>query len=514
MLPVRTPLFLSLLLCSLLSSITGFSQVYGCKDPNATNYNPAATITDSSCVYPATTYVPPIHLNPINDTLVENSGLQWAGSSLWTFNDSGNEPALYRISTTEANKILQIVTLEGATNVDWEDIAFDGTHFYIGDFGNNIDGARTDLKIYKFPISAINADYTNNRNVIISASNIAVIHFSYANRGTITPASANNTRFDCEAMIVDGGGKIHLFSKNWIDLTTTHYRINDIAAGTYIADSLETLPTSYLVTGADITPNGKVIVLLGYQTTGFGNHYMHLLSDYNGDFYFNGNRRKIDLPNAFSMGQAEGICFTDNSSGFISNEAVSNLSVTPKLRSFTTSSFVPFSILPTRLLDFQVNSSNQQHQISWLFSEAVEQLKIIRTKNGTGIEEIKTVSSSQAGTYNTNAGRGQECFKLSWKQTDGSTKHSSTICRSGERKDGFENVVLKRNGQLLLRFDGEAGNYLLRVISTDGKLIMQTNRPILKGQNTIQLPQALTMEMAILQLANKDFQKSILLKVQ
>jgi len=513
MLLVRTPFLLCIFLCSLLSSITSFSQVYGCKDPNATNYNPSATVTDSSCVYPATTYVPPIYLNPISDTLVENSGLQWAGGSLWTFNDSGNEPALYRISTTEANKILQIVTLEGATNVDWEDIAFDGTYFYIGDFGNNIDGARTDLRIYKFPINAINENYITNRNVTITASEISVIHFSYANRGTITPTSANNTRFDCEAMIVDGG-KIHLFNKNWIDLNTTHYRINDIAAGTYIADSLETLPTGYLVTGADITPNGKVIVLLGYQTTGFANHYMHLLSDYNSGFYFNGNRRKINLPNAFSMGQAEGICFMDNSSGFISNEAVTNLSITPKLRSFTTSSFVPFSILPARLLDFQVTSSNQQHHISWRFSEAVKQLKLTQTKNGTGIEEIMTVSSSRTGTYTTNVGPGQECFKLSWKQTDGSTKNSSTICRSGERKDGFENVVLKRSGQLLLRLNGEAGNYLLRVISTDGKLFMQTNQLISTGHNTIQLPQALNIEMAILQLINKEGSKNILLQVQ
>ena len=138
----------------LIESTTLFSQVPGCKDPLANNYNSAATINDGSCTYNITTYTPPIKVNPISDTLIESSGLQMAGNFLWSFNDGGGAAAIYRIDTLSSN-ILQTVNLGGATNVDWEDIAFDGANFYVGDFGNNANGARTDLKIYKFPLSAI-----------------------------------------------------------------------------------------------------------------------------------------------------------------------------------------------------------------------------------------------------------------------------------------------------------------------------------------------------------------------
>jgi len=138
-------------------------------------------------------------------------------------------------------------------------------------------------------------------------------------------------------MIVDGGN-IHLFSKNRIDLTTTHYVINGVAPGTYSATRAETLAAGYLVTDADKAPGLNVIALLGYQTTGFGNHFMQLLSDFNGSLYFNGNKRRIDLPTALDMGQAEGITFRNGSYGYVSNERVTNgfITVNQKLRSFNT----------------------------------------------------------------------------------------------------------------------------------------------------------------------------------
>ncbi|RZK44819.1 MAG: T9SS C-terminal target domain-containing protein, partial [Pedobacter sp.] len=74
-------------------------QVPGCTDPLSNNFNPLATVNDGSCTYNATSYTPPVKVDPINSTLVETSGLQWAGNSLWTFNDSGGEPAIYRIDT-------------------------------------------------------------------------------------------------------------------------------------------------------------------------------------------------------------------------------------------------------------------------------------------------------------------------------------------------------------------------------------------------------------------------------
>ena len=332
------------LLLIIISGVPAHSQVVGCKDPLANNYNPLATINNGTCAYNTTAYTPTLKVDPISDTLLETSGLQWAGNYLWSFNDGGGEAAIYRIDTI-SNALLQRVYLQGATNIDWEDIAFDGIYFYVGDFGNNVTGARSDLKIYKFPLSAI-PDYIANPVVYIPSSQINIINFTYSDQQQPTIATgSNNTKFDCEAMIVDNGN-VHLFSKNWIDLNCTHYKINSVVAGTYIATVVETLFTNYLVTAADKAIGNRVVALLGYQNSGTANHFMYLLSDYTGENYFSGNKRRIDLPGVTVMGQAEGITFKNGYYGYISNEKFVRIiggfpfTVTPKLRAFDIRNYV------------------------------------------------------------------------------------------------------------------------------------------------------------------------------
>ena len=222
------PLRNSFILLLMLLGEQVYSQVSGCTDSLANNFNPRATVNNGSCMYNNSAYAPPLKADRIPDTLAENSGLQWAGNSLWSFNDGGGAAAIYRIDTTNG-ALLQSVYLQGAHNTDWEDIGFDGLYFYIGDVGNNGNGARTDLKIYKFPLSTI-PGYATNPVVIIPAEQVSVINFSYSDQPQPPIASGiNHTKFDCEAMIVDNG-KIHLFTKNWIDLNTTHYVIDSVLA--------------------------------------------------------------------------------------------------------------------------------------------------------------------------------------------------------------------------------------------------------------------------------------------
>jgi hypothetical protein len=146
-------------------------------------------------------------------------------------------------------------------------------------------------------------------------------------------------------MLVENG-KIHLFTKNWLDLTSTHYIINSTNAGSFLLNPVETLATNYLVTAADKAVGQNIIALLGYQNIGAGNHYIYLLSNYSNGLLFNGNKRKIDLPNATIMGQGEGISFRDDSTGYISNEkflysfAGFNFTVNQKLRAFNIGPFV------------------------------------------------------------------------------------------------------------------------------------------------------------------------------
>ena len=344
---IRFLFIVNLLIGMIILSITNksYGQVYGCKDPLANNYNSLATVNDGSCNYATTLYTPPIKVDPISEVLTETSGLQMAGNFLWSFNDGGGAAAIYRIDTL-TNALLQTVNLAGATNIDWEDIAFDGTNLYIGDIGNNANGARSDLKIYKFPLSAI-PDYTTNPVVTIPVGQILIINFSYSDQPQpLQPTTNNNTKYDCEGMIVDGG-KIHLFTKNWIELTTTHYIINGLAAGTYVATPLETLATSYLVTAADKAYSQNTVALLGYKPTGTAVHYLHLLTGFTGGNYFNGNKRQIELPDASIIGQAEGLCFRTAYYGYISNEKFVrtifpgfDLTVNQKLRFFDIANFV------------------------------------------------------------------------------------------------------------------------------------------------------------------------------
>lgn len=329
---------------SLLLAASSFAQVQGCTDPLANNYNAAATSNNGTCTYNSSGYTPPVKVDPITDSLIESSGLQMAGGFLWSFNDGGGTATLYRIDTI-TNALLQRVILSGASNKDWEDIAFDGTYFYMGDFGNNANGARTDLKIYKFPFSAI-PDYTITPVATIDAQQIETINFTYSDQVQPPVATAPNaTAFDCEAMVVDNG-KVHLFTKNWISLSTIHYVINSTNAGTYVATPMETLATNYLVTAADKVAGQNIVTLFGYQNTGTANHFLHILSDYRSDSFFTGNKRIINLPDATVMGQGEGLAFRSGKYGYISNERFSRtvgpftITVNQKLRAFDVGSFV------------------------------------------------------------------------------------------------------------------------------------------------------------------------------
>jgi hypothetical protein len=146
-------------------------------------------------------------------------------------------------------------------------------------------------------------------------------------------------------MLADSG-QLHLFTKNWSNLSSSHYIIPTVQPGNYPAQLVETLPVGFLVTAADKSAYQNIIALLGYQNTGSADHFLYLLSHYSNGLYFNGNKRKINLPNATIMGQAEGICFTTDSTGYISNEKFSSnigqftITINQQLKAFNIGSLV------------------------------------------------------------------------------------------------------------------------------------------------------------------------------
>ncbi len=281
----------------------------GCKDPQALNYAPAATINDGSCLYPITYYYPTFQAD-LPGALKEISGLDSLGGRWWAHADSDNENLFYSIDV-ESGDILQEVKLKDAQNRDWEDLTTDQGHIYIADLGNN-DNDRQNLGFYKVPLTDIGNDNTET----VNDNEYDWLPLVYEDQFDFSTQPEDSTVFDCEA-VLHFGGKLHVFTKNRKQQSTTHYVLNE---STGIANKIETLQTQGLITGVDISPDGKLIALLGYKTTGVPSVFCYLLWDWHDGLFFNGNKRRIELGTAFQTGQAEAIAFADNRSGYLVNE--------------------------------------------------------------------------------------------------------------------------------------------------------------------------------------------------
>lgn len=288
------------------------AQVYGCTDPQATNYQPEATVNDGSCVYAYTSAAPQIHINNLPWQLSENSGLILWGGSFWTHNDSGGAPAIYRLDSLSGN-IVQVITLSNATNTDWEDICHDEQFIYVGDVGNN-SGNRTDLKIYK--IAKTDIPLENSAEV-----DVEVISYHYSDQTSFVP-SYNNTKFDCEALVA-AHDSLFLFTKDWVEGWTKYYVLPK-SPGTYTARLRDSLNVDGLITGAAYLRNSKEIVMIGYSINPptYYPAFMWLLFDYDPGQLFSGHKRRIVFPTLFGV-QAEGTAITVNSRLFISSEQAS-----------------------------------------------------------------------------------------------------------------------------------------------------------------------------------------------
>ncbi|MES2864242.1 MAG: T9SS type A sorting domain-containing protein [Bacteroidota bacterium] len=280
------------------------AQVYGCTDSQATNFNPSATNNDGSCLYNATS-VTPTSSNNLAANLNESSGLAFWNSQFWTHNDN-LDANIYSLNPIDGT-IIQTYPL-GITNTDWEEISQDNDYVYIGDFGNNANGNRTDLKIYKISKSSI----------LASAPIIETINFSYSNQSDFTPTGGNNTNFDCEAFIVTND-KIYLFTKQWTNHQTSLYSL-DKTPGTHSTTFLGTINVQGLITGATYREADRIIALSGYDI-GL-QPFSYLLYDFNAPDFFGGNKRKIGINLTFH--QVEGIASNSGTAFYITNEHFAN----------------------------------------------------------------------------------------------------------------------------------------------------------------------------------------------
>lgn len=214
-------------------------------------------------------------LDPI---VVESSGMIYLQDKLITHNDSGGEAALYEVDTLSGNVIRKVV-ISNIPNTDWEDICYDDTHIYIGDFGNNF-GTRQDLKVYKVLI----ADF-QTKDTLVAES----IAFSYADQTTFN-SNQFQTNFDVEGLI-SWGDSLYIFSKNWGNSKTNIYPLSK-TPGTYVISKTDSIDTQGLITGANFDAQSGELWICGYT---FSEAFVIQIKQWTGSVFSSGQILKFPL---------------------------------------------------------------------------------------------------------------------------------------------------------------------------------------------------------------------------
>lgn len=340
--------------------------------------------------------------------LDEISGVvEWNGK-LYGIEDSGNNPVIFEIDSTDGH-ITKTITLVGITNYDWEDITQDDSYIYIGDFGNNINGSRKNLRFIKVPKQSI-LNVTGSSGTV-AQSDIQTINFSYPDQTTFCPddfpCTSNNTQFDCEAVIYDNG-KLHIFTKNWVtNNTTVHYSV-PATAGTYVATKLDNFTTDEVLITGVTRMNDNTIALLGYNNKDEVGYFstrgwIWLISGFsNMDQVFSSaaNTRKINLDLVSNCGQVEGITAVNQRRVLITSERIQTtilgfpVNITPRLGAVN---FGELVTLPAGITNFATLLSDNSVKLSWEYNEpdaSYFEIQVSASGNNDAFESIGILNSA------------------------------------------------------------------------------------------------------------------------
>lgn len=230
--------------------------------------------------------------------LDEASGI--AASSLnpgiiWSHNDSGGKPAVYALDSE--GKLRAILELQGTKNRDWEDIAISidptngKSYLYIGEIGDN--GARySSIKVLRVEEPSL-----KGADSLLTSNKFQEIEINYEDGPR-----------DAEALFIEPHSQdIYIISKR--EEKVGLYRVaQPFSAEINIAKKISTLPLTW-VTAADISPNGKYILVKTYT----GIWRFKNKPDKQGVVLLN-NKPKA-LPYHLEP-QGEGLCYTAKGKGY------------------------------------------------------------------------------------------------------------------------------------------------------------------------------------------------------
>lgn len=239
--------------------------------------------------------------NVLDKKVHETSGLLFWNNKLWTHNDDG-DTNLYALDKS-SGEILETIALKNVVNKDWESISQDENFIYIGDFGNNVAGNRTDLHILRI----------EKESLLQGIQKIDSINFKYSNQVDFEAKKSNKTDFDGEAFIVSKDS-IFIFTKQWKSKNTSVYALPKVS-GNHIATLKTTYKVNGLITDATFIEAKKQIVLCGYSKK--LKPFLYILSNYKETDFFSGAKKKVKLKLPFH--QIEGITF-DGEKFYLTNE--------------------------------------------------------------------------------------------------------------------------------------------------------------------------------------------------
>ena len=235
----------------------------------------------------------------VSSNLYELSGFEFdSDHKLWGINDSGNPPELYQIDST--GNIQKIIKITNAENIDWEDMTQDDSgHFYIGDFGNNLN-KRKNLTIYKIK---------NPSLIKGSETKAEILKFKFEDQFYFPEPDADKN-YDLEAFIYFKS-ELYLFTKNRtkpFDGHTHLYKTDNTAGNnkaTYISSFKTCSSNKFLcwVTSAALNPQKDKLAILS-------SNKIYIFENWIGDDFFSGDVKKIDLG---LVTQKEAITFYNDS---------------------------------------------------------------------------------------------------------------------------------------------------------------------------------------------------------
>lgn len=228
------------------------------------------------------------------DILEETSGLAKLNDTLWTLNDSGNEAALYAISTKGALLDKRYTT---KTNIDWEDMTIVNGNMLVADMGNNF-GTRKNLHLLE--IDLING----------GATTLDSIPFHYPEQDNFD--FQQDTHFDAEGIVVVEN-KMVVFTKNRSTLTSEVYVISPSGGP---ATKMGSLAVGSLITGADYHQESKTLALTGYRRD--DNQYLYVIDNFSLSAVADANISQYDLD--FNGAQIEAISIIDAKTFWITSE--------------------------------------------------------------------------------------------------------------------------------------------------------------------------------------------------